>query len=147
MPTLKYYKCHRPSCQRKEKGNFWSEIPTCPQCQLSAKDEKFGHLLQRLVIVHFDPPTDFLGLGHHVRACKTETAIQAPDGGGGIPNPWHAGTGVATHVNCQACRQTEAWQRAMEIIDHDEPADTAKLAPVVAASLERLEMASLAKKG
>lgn len=103
-----------------------STMPTCPQCGLTADDPKFGHKIIRLVIVHFDPPTDFPGIGQQHRACDPNKPIQAPDGPGGVPNPWHAGTGDPKVVNCPACMQTESYKAVLATAeDEDAPNSTA----------------------
>lgn len=133
MATLKFYRCGRPSCMTKEKGQFWSETPICPQCKLEANDPKFGHKIIRLTILHLDPPTDFPGIGKSHRACDVTKSIQAPDGPGGVPNPYHAGTGVVSMVNCPACKLTQAYKDAVAMIDDED-------GPRQASISERLEV-------
>lgn len=121
-------------------GQFWATYPKCPKCELDAKDLKFGDKIQRLVIVHYDPPTEFPGVGENVRACERTRIIQAEDTPGGIPNPWHAGTGSVKDVNCDACMATPEYQHGLEIINDDEPVgDTVVLSSGTQAALNRLQ--------
>lgn len=121
MATMKLFKCHR--CKQDD-GRFYKDAPVCPRCSLSADDEKMGRLIQRLVLTHFDPPTDVPGIGINVRACEPTKSILADDRAGGIPNPWHAGTGDVTVVNCPACMASEAYRIALAKLDDDDAAPT-----------------------
>ena len=118
---LKLFRCKAKKCQAKDKGMFWSKKmwPTCPQCHLDSADPKLGQIVQRLVIVHFDPPTEHEGIGHSHRACDAGIAIQAPDTQRG-PNPWHAGSGDPRQVNCPACRQSSAFKQALAASEEEE---------------------------
>lgn len=141
MPTLKYYKCHRPTCQKKDQGRFWqaaspSDPPKCPQCGLTTADPKFGEKIQRLVITHFDPPTEFPGLGWNHRACDKEKSICAEEGPNGVPNPWHAGTGIVGVVTCPACKETPEYKAALGVVEDDD--DTPKRKQLEG-SVQRLE--------
>ncbi len=128
MATTKYYRCHNPTCAPKDQGKFRSTAPVCPQCRISADDPKFGRLIVRLVFVHFDPPTHVPGIGQNVRACDPTKPIQAPDGPNGLPNPWHAGTGVPAAVTCQACQETPEYKAALAAEDDEDGPDLAKAA-------------------
>lgn len=119
---LKYFRCHRDSCQANDMGRFFAMDAKCPQCGLTQKDPKFGDKLQRLAIVHFDPPTDFAGRGENVRACEPSEGIQCKMHGR-IPNPFHAGSGNASIVNCPDCMQTEIYQYAMALIENEDGPD------------------------
>lgn len=114
---MKQYRCLRPKCQNRNKGLFKAEQPTCPQCNLQANDPKFGHMICRLVVVHFDPPTDFPGMGQGYRACDHAKTIQADPGTGGVPNPWHAGTGAINAVTCSECKETTEYKTAAALQD------------------------------
>lgn len=61
-------------------------------------------------------------MGMNTRACEPTREIYAPDGPGGVPNPWHLATGSIAQVNCLVCMATEAYRVAKEAIDDDEPA-------------------------
>lgn len=140
MATRKLYKCHRPTCQAKNHGQFWQEAdrenpPVCPQCNLSALDPKFGDKIQRLVVVHFDPPSEFPGTGLQVRACDPKMPIQAQVVNPKLPS-WHAGTGNPKTVNCDLCKATDAYKAAA--IDDDGDA-VEKVNAATKAAFERLE--------
>jgi len=110
---VKSFRCTNPKCQAKSEGKFLSEKPTCPQCKIGAEHERFGNLIVRLVEVHFDPPSEVPGFGLGVRACDRSKPIQAEMGGNGMPNPFHAGTGVLRAVTCEKCKKSAAFLNAM----------------------------------
>ena len=102
-------------------GRFWTEASesnpaVCPQCGIVGKQgTKFGHLIQRLSIVHFDPPTDIPGVGWNVRACDRTKGVQAFEGQDGIPNAHNVGSGYVVAVNCLECMKTEEYKKAVEL--------------------------------
>lgn len=130
----KLFRCHRPKCQPLDMGKFFSANPTCPQCGLSPADPKFGDKIQRLVMVHFDPPTEFPGRGEQVRACEPSKGIQCE--GGTIPNPWHAGTGSITAVTCPICRKMPIFRYAVELAENEDESNS------LAGAFARLQAAS-----
>lgn len=135
----KLFRCHRMKCQSLDNGRFESVemFPACPQCGLSRKDEKFGDQIQRLVVVHFDPPTEFPGRGERIRACDPEKGIQAEAGqNGSMPNPWHAGTGTVQVVNCPDCKETPIYRYAVEQMENEDGPN------LLAGAFERLQAAS-----
>ena len=115
LAKKKFFRCLNPKCLQVEMGQFWSDASeknpaVCPQCGIVGKQgTKFGHMIQRLTVVHFDPPTEIPGIGQNVRACETSRAIQADEMPNGIPNPYHAGTGSVQQVNCPECMATTAY--------------------------------------
>ena len=126
MATMKLFRCERPSCLTKDRGQFWSCQPICPQCKLEANDPKFGSKIIRLQIVHFDPPTDFPGVGQNYRACDHAIGVHAATGPGGVPNPYHGATGDPRFVNCPKCLATDDCKTAMiGVGDEDGPANAA----------------------
>ncbi len=133
MATKKLYQCLKPSCQAKDKGVFYSDVWKCPQCGLKHTDPKFGHRLTRKTLVHYDPPTEHPGIGENHRACAPGKPIQAEQLGGGVPNPYHAGTANPGAVNCPECKKTAVYLQAVGMTDEEEGASLTK------AALERLE--------
>jgi len=122
MGLLKLFRCGNPACKDRKTGKFHdfaSEQPVCDLCGIEANDEKYGHLIIRLVRVHFDPPSKVPGIGLTVRACNPRIAITAMTEGDGPPTPWHAGTGDVDCVTCPECRATPAWEQA-HMDAHDE---------------------------
>ena len=79
MATLKYFRCHNPACAKRDQGKFSSEQPVCPQCGISAADEKLGRVIQRMALVHFDPPTGIPAIGENLRACDRAKIIQVQE--------------------------------------------------------------------
>ncbi len=137
MANLKFYQCHNPRCQAKDKGKFLSNRPPqkaiCPQCGIQEADPKFGKVIQRLVLVHFDPPTDIPSIGQSIRACQREKIIQAEELPNGTPNPWHAGTGCFEAVTCPACKETIEYKAAQASAEDEEGPN------LMAAAFERLQ--------
>lgn len=120
MATLKLFRCTRPSCTTKDMGRFQSLGWECPQCGLSIKDPKLGHKIIRLTVIHFDPPSEWPGVGLNVRACNKAMPIQAPEGPNGVPNPWHAGTGDPRQVSCPDCLLTDEYKKALLTSEDEE---------------------------
>lgn len=122
MATNKLFRCMNPRCQEKDlaMGRFWSVEPVCPQCGIEAKDQKFGHLIVRLSVVHLDPPTDIPGIGWNVRACDETKIIQVSEGASGIPNPYHIGSGNVNAVNCPECKNTSAYKAALAVESNED---------------------------
>ena len=147
MATLKLFRCTRVSCVKKDQGRFQSEGWACPQCGLPMKDPKLGDKIMRLTMVHFDPPSEWPGMGLHYRACDPSIGIQVAPAQNGMPNPWHAGTGDPRQVSCPKCKDTEAYKKALATAeDEDENGQTIKmpdgekpLPSAVVGSLERME--------
>lgn len=84
--------------------DFVAEKPACVKCEIDATtDTQALGIIHPLATLHFDPPHPKIkrrGLGH--RACDPKTHI-----GKG------RGTGEASVVNCEACKQTEAYLEAV----------------------------------
>lgn len=120
MATMKKFRCGSPKCQQTDGGIFNSEQGICPQCGLNEKCPKFGRMIHRLVMIHYDPPTEFPGVGHNHRACDPTKAIQAQEWQGGIPNPWNIGTGDVMSVTCDACKQTPEYKAGLEIAESED---------------------------
>lgn len=121
MP-LKMFRCLNPTCcTLKDQGIFHAEYPKCPRCQTDAADPKFGRLIVRLTLVHFDPPTHVPGIGKNYRACDPTVDIQAAQGGNGMPNPFHAGTGTPAAVTCPACKESAEFKAALATEEEDAP--------------------------
>ena len=114
--AIKRYKCGNPKCQALNQGVFLAEKPTCPQCLKSMDDPKFGRMIIRQPFIHFDPPSEIEGIGEGHRACDHDKGIGA-EMVNGQPNPWHAGTGVATIVNCPACMTTDEYKTALAAME------------------------------
>jgi hypothetical protein len=112
MATRKLFRCNNPKCQAVNKGKFQSEKPECPQCKIGADHPKFGSLILRLVMVHYDPPSEMPGISQWVRACDKSKSIAVQDGGG-VPNPWHAGTGLIQAVTCPECMATAEFKASL----------------------------------
>ncbi len=137
MATMKFFQCDRPSCLKLRKGRFYSEQPICPQCKTEGKDPKYGHTIRRLTIIHYDPPSEYPGIGMTHRACSRKEPIQASDGVNGQPNPWHAGTGSIAAVTCHECMKTPEFKKAAAALD-----DNDGLPPNYSAVIERLAMST-----
>ena len=118
--AIKRYKCGNPKCQALNQGVFLAEKPTCPQCLKSMDDPKFGRMIIRQPFIHFDPPSEIEGIGEGHRACDSDKCIQAETTPGGMPNPWHAGTGNVTVVNCPACMATDAYKAALKRAEEED---------------------------
>jgi ssDNA-binding Zn-finger/Zn-ribbon topoisomerase 1 len=134
----KFYQCLNPKCLPVEKGRFMAELGTCPQCGANEDDPKRGRLIHRLVMVHYDPPSEVPGFGQGVRACNKKVIIQVlPNPGGGMPKkPWQAGTGNVYAVTCPDCKETEEWKRGKLEADCE---DGEELPPAVVGTAERLQ--------
>jgi hypothetical protein len=117
-------KCYRPTCQQSPSRGEWfteNDLDGCPQCGLTRKHEKYGFAIQRLVIIHFDPPSEMPEVGMNYRACDHTKGVQAPDHAhGDRPNPYHIATGNANVVNCPKCKLTEEFRIAMEVLQDDD---------------------------
>lgn len=131
MASRKLFQCQLPKCQPLRQGKFMQvtspEVPpVCPQCKLVGQTgTRWGHLIARLVFIHFDPPSEMPGYGMGYRACDPAKAAYAGTGTDGRPNPWHAVTGVADEVNCPECRETAAWKKAKAEVDGEEVTELA----------------------
>lgn len=122
--AMRRYRCSNPQCQAANQGVFLAEVSlekaTCPQCKKCGGDPKFGRLIARQPFIHFDPPSEVEGFGEGFRACDPATSITAQMHASGMPNPWHAGTGVISVVNCPACMETEAYKKALKQAEENE---------------------------
>ena len=148
LPTAKkLFRCMNPKCQALNlaMGRFWAEASetnpaVCPQCKIVGKaNTKFGHLIVRLTIVHFDPPSEIPGIGLNVRACDQDKIIQVSEGGNGIPNHYHVGSGSVRAVNCPACQASEAYQQVLRIEQDEDAPSQAE------AAFERIKESALSK--
>jgi hypothetical protein len=124
MATLKQYICSHPKCLVKDGGKFSGEFTpkkaVCPRCGTREDDEKFGCAIQRLTVIHFDPPTHMPGIGQNHRACDPAVGIKAQLLSNSLmPNPWHAGTGDINVVTCEKCKATPEYQQAMQRQDDE----------------------------
>ena len=111
--TMKMFRCMNRKCQGVKHpdlgpGGFMAETPLCPQCKIEANHPRFGLLIQRLVMIHYNPDSEVPGFGLGHRACDPSKEITAQLDGNGIPAPWHAGTGNPFVVNCPECKKTTA---------------------------------------
>lgn len=109
------------------------------------KDPKFGHLVQRLVIVHFDPPSEFPGHGQNHWACNHDQIVQV-ESHGEIPRPWDQATGVPGVVTCPACKKTAVFKAAWEAAEDDvcptgpdDDEEAPRITPAIAGSFDRLQ--------
>lgn len=128
----KLWRCMNQKCQATGDNRFSADQGVCPKCGLTEKHPKFGHVVQRLPKIHFDPPSEVAGYGKTVRACDETQPIQAALLPGGIPTPWHQGTGNVYAVTCPECKETLAFKEAMAFAEDDEDDKT------TAAALGRL---------
>lgn len=83
-------------------------------------DPKLGAQIQRLVIVHFDPPTEVVGRGENIRACEPSKPIACGLMGDGQPNPFSCGTGSVGAVTCPECKETPVYRYAVELSESEE---------------------------
>lgn len=85
--------------------DFVAEKPACTKCDIDATtDPQVVGVIHPLATLHFDPPHPKIkrrGRGH--RACDPSTHISKG-----------RGTGEPSVVNCEACRQTEAYRDAVK---------------------------------
>lgn len=122
----KLYRCSNANCCDRV-GNpheFLADEGICPKCGISQGDQRFGSLIIRCVMIHFDPPSPVPGYGLGVRACAPETAIHAPVDAFGRPRIGHGGTGDPVAVSCPACKATEAYQAAIALAAKNDDDDT-----------------------
>jgi len=59
------------------------------------------------------------GYGMGYRACDPTKSIQVTEGPGGVPNPWHAGTGTLDAVTCPECMETEEFTKLKALLEAD----------------------------
>ena len=118
MPTLKLFTCTNPRCHENGQDFGFSSTdaePPCPKCGVAYTDPR--KIVRRLVMIHFDPPSDVPGFGCGHRACDPKVHIAIGGGPNGdqdwLPNPYHAGTGDPMRVTCPACRASDAWKTAL----------------------------------
>ncbi len=118
MATEKRYRCDNGNCRSKPtKGEFRSKVPLCPLCGTAADEPRFGHLIVRLVDIHFDPPSHIANYGMGHRACNPAVPIQAQANELGEPTLsglFHAGTGDPRCVTCDACKETDVFKRVFD---------------------------------
>lgn len=133
----KMYRCYRPTCLQDKRGMFYAEQGKCPRCGLDEKDQRLGHKIQRLAIIHFDPPSDFPGVGMGYRACDPKKQIAVTlesDEYGRKKAPTHVATGNPEVVTCPECIATQAYQDALAVVnaqsdeDHENTLTAAALA-------------------
>lgn len=101
---MKLYRClnekHGP------KGlEFTADPKTCRcECGRSWSDPEVAgvHLIE-LVVLHFDPPSGLPNRGKRHLACDPSIKVGSSD---------HRATGVASVVNCPACRESAAFKAA-----------------------------------
>lgn len=134
--AIKMFRCANPKCRKANKGTFFAEIPKCPQCGIEANDPKYGRLIGRCALVHFDPPSPVPGIGLNVRACDPAKVITVASTNERKPS-WHAGTGNPKGVTCPQCKETRAYQAAIAGLD-DELPPTETLTAAAASRIEPL---------
>lgn len=103
------------------------------------KDPKFGNQIERIAIIHLDPPSEFPGVGMGYRACNHDRVIgvdMVP--GTRVPNPFNIGTGVASLVTCEACKKTPEYL-ALIARENDEDDDRPSMPSMTTAAMERLQ--------
>lgn len=123
--AVKAYRCMNPECLAKKSDALFFADPVpgtleCPQCGLKDSDPKFGGLLQRMVIVHFDPPSRIPGFGLGVRACDPTKGINVKAVSTKKPS-WHSGTGNTDAVTCPQCKETLEFKKAAAQTDEETP--------------------------
>jgi rubredoxin len=118
MATMKLFKCMNDECLRQDQGRFYRDTWVCPRCGISMEDPKFGRLILRMVLIHYDPPTKYRGIHHGYRACDHAmpicVSLRLEDGS---PNPYQAGTAVPSAVTCPECMKSEEYLTAMLLLD------------------------------
>lgn len=96
------FRCLNPKCadSRDKIGHdFSAEIPTCPKCGLDGRDPRYRAFMQRLTVIHFDPPGDVIeGVGKNVTLCTGEFISHL-----GHKRPLEQATSDPGSVNCPAC--------------------------------------------
>ena len=112
--------------------DFIAAEPVCPQCRADQRNPKLARFIVDLVDVHFDPPTEYPGVGQGVRACS------------GQPTPGRPATGDPGAVTCAACKLTEAWKKAsadwgFEVIEEITPERAEALRRGAATSLRAFQ--------
>lgn len=108
---MKKYRCMLCAGDRGLPGrDFQAEKPACPNCGLdSTADPRDAQYIVELATVHFDPPFHAKrGNGH--AACDKSLTLGKVS----------AMTGEPDCVNCDACRKTPEWMKAMK--DRGKPA-------------------------
>ena len=101
------WRCWNPRCTDGPKPGFDFEaaavgdVGECPKCHVKSNDPRFGNLIVRRVVIHFDPP--------HEAIDGATLAVCACDGKPRFPrktsNAWPA-------VTCPVCMQTPAFAAA-----------------------------------
>lgn len=82
--------------------SYLQDRVACDACGIDPKkDSGAAGLLVRLVTIHFDPPSGLKNRGKGHIACDPSKPVHG-----------RRATGEPSVVNCEACRQTEAWKKA-----------------------------------
>jgi hypothetical protein len=95
------FRCFNSKCVAKSPGRgfeFTSATGVCPSCGADARNPRLAHLVHKIEIIHYDPPSGFdhVGLGHN--AC--DPTKFGPHACGA-----HAG------VTCPKCRETDVFKQ------------------------------------
>ncbi len=100
---MKLYRCNQ--CDGHE---FQADKPVCPKCKVDGDDPraKSRGVIDNLVVIHFDAPSEIVGAGVGSAACDASLKV------GRV-----IATGVAPVVNCPHCKLTEAYKKAMTQFD------------------------------
>lgn len=90
------WRCH--NC-----GKDWKGLRVCERCNIDPqKEPRFAHLVVKIETIHFDPPHPTVkNAGVGTLACTPQ-----------VPVVGNRATGEPSVVNCEECRETEAWRKA-----------------------------------
>lgn len=92
------YRCMNPKCETAE---FEAPAPLCPGCKVDGRIKRYAGMIQRLVIIHFDPPDPIIpNRGVNVVACDPNHKV-----GGNI-----MATAEHSAVTCKKCKATDVFK-------------------------------------
>lgn len=107
---MKLFRCYNPTCADKPGlpgHDFTGEKAKCDRCGTTADHPRFGHMIVQLKLIHWEPPSHVEGVGVGHPACQP-----APEKETGVRGAFKT-SGAPDAVNCPACRETEAFQAAL----------------------------------
>lgn len=114
MSGKRMYRCTNGRCAVDPAGreifDFASEDGTCPKCGAGPNhpNPRVRGLVFRLELVHFDPPSEFPGVGLNHAACDPKKPIGTT-----------RGTGDPGAVTCPVCKETLAFKETAAKWDYE----------------------------
>lgn len=107
--------CNTPKCAPQgQETEFITEKPVCPKCGLDGTNPKYARFIERLTIIHFDPPEGIAeGVGVNLSLCRNEppTILNRK-------RPFEQLTSDPEAVTCRECRKHDKFPKEFDATQH-----------------------------